>query len=119
METPISDTTGKTTTLAEGLVRGRITSTRTNHKMMHLQNNTIPWYLQGMIQEIRSLMESIPQTKITHDYREANLAADKLANDGRSSTTTPGDIINKNNLKVMNQDRRMTSHGPGTIHMHR
>ncbi|RZC83584.1 hypothetical protein C5167_046370 [Papaver somniferum] len=68
--------------------------------------------------EIRSLMESIPQTKITHDYREANLAADKLANDGRSSTTTPGDIINKNNLKVMNQARRMTSHGPGTIHMH-
>lgn len=39
-----------------------------------------PWYLRDMIAEITNRLEAIPHHQILHNYREANQAADALAN---------------------------------------
>ncbi|XP_026452262.1 uncharacterized protein LOC113352681 [Papaver somniferum] len=50
-------------------------------QMTKNDNENLPWYIQGMLQEIKMLMTEIPQVKLTQEYREANQAADKLANE--------------------------------------
>lgn len=50
-------------------------------QLINSDNKDTPRYLTGMLQEIKKLMTEISQIKVTHDYREANQVADKLANE--------------------------------------
>lgn len=51
--------------------------------VIHLQQqqpNNHPWYLKGMLSEIKTLMQQIPLMKIQHACRKANQASDELVN---------------------------------------
>ena len=51
-------------------------------------NTGIPWRVRTVIHDIQHLFLQIPDSRITHVYREANLAADWLSKLGHSITGT-------------------------------
>jgi len=51
-------------------------------------NTGIPWRVRTVIHDIQRLFLQIPDSRITHVYREANLAADWLSKLGHSITGT-------------------------------
>jgi len=49
-------------------------------------NLGIPWRVRTVIHDIQQLFMQVPDSRITHVYREANLAADWLSKLGHSTT---------------------------------
>ena len=48
----------------------------------------VPWQIKNILRDIQLLVQQIGQVRVSHIYREANMAADWLARFGHSFTSS-------------------------------